>query len=622
MKRFVGLFFSRPTQEPKMTSQKNKKIKKAKRPVQTPVSHKHEYLGMALITVLCLLVFGRNITYDVFSIDIPKMIFNNPHIMTGLSWDNIWWAFTEPNLALYQPLLNIMHMMEGSLFGKWPGGFHVVTLLSHIACMCLFLWVMTRLLQNFAVAFAATLVMCIHPVQILVVSQIATRGEILQAFFMLLSVDAYRRYVQKSSSGAYVFSIAFMFVGMLFKQTIIMLPFALLLLDYWPLKRIDISFSEFKKTTQTALHLTLEKIPWLVLSFVGGCFAIFGKMQYDQISHHLSKLTPFSAVYFVVSGYARYIGHLLYPLRPSYFEVYSETQTISFFLISIAVLILISTVALVFLWKRPYLIVGWLWFIVFMLPVSGILRYMMESIALRYLYMPAMGLYLAVFMGLYELATRKKAAVETSEEQAVDTGESTWYWPAVGVLTTIVALLAFWLNGFFVNTETTAEQILKVTHNRSALAHNALAVLRMQQQRFEEAEEHYKLCVEIQPESYLFYYYYAGALYKFEKYQKVVDVMAPAVEALPEASEYLELYSLGLMATGRYSEARKHLEKALEIEPNTISLLQNLAYCLILQGNYEDAQPYLEKGLRIEPDNPALLQLQEMSRSVVEIPTK
>lgn len=626
--KHLNAFTSAQTQENMMTSPKKKKRKNIKKDVQAPASHKQEYLGMALITVLCLLVFGRNITFDVFSIDIPKMIFNNPHIMTGLSWDNIWWAFTEPNLALYQPLLNIMHMLEGSLFGNWPGGFHVVTLLCHIACMCLFLWVMTRLTNNFAAVFAAVLLMSIHPVQILVVSQIATRGEILQAFFMLLSIDAYRRYAQHTSSRAYYFSLFFMFTALFFKQTIIMLPFALLLLDFWPLKRIDVSFSDFRQTIRTATRLIFEKAPWFALSFLGGCFAIFGKMQYDQISHHLSKLTPFSAVYFVITGYARYVGHLLYPLRPSYFEVYSESQTVSFFLLSAAALLFLTIMALINLHKRPYLIVGWFWFIGFLLPVSGILRYMMESIALRYMYVPAMGLYLAVFIGIHEFASRKNTVGGTEVEAKREAGEedidnrlTRWYWPTVSVLTVVVAVLAFWQNGFFTNTETTAEHILKVTNNRSALAHNALAVLRMHQQRFAEAEEHYRSCVEIQPESYLFHYYYGGALYKFEKYQEMVEVLEPAIEAVPDAPEFLELYGLGLMATGRYSEARRHLEKALELEPDQISLLQNLAYCLILQGNYNEAQPYLEKGLLIEPENPSLLQLKEMATSVVSSPS-
>ncbi len=608
----------------RMAKKKYKKTKQTAAPV-TP--RKHLFLGMGLVSMLCLLVFGRNITFDVFSIDIPKMIFNNPHIMTGFSRENIWWAFTEPNLALYQPFPNLLYMAESYLFGNWPGGFHVMTLLWHIACMCLFLWVMARLLNNFAVALAATLLMAVHPVQILVVSQIATRGEIMQGFFMLLSIDAYRRYVQQGSRRAYMLSVFFMFLGLFNKQTIMMLPVVLLLLDYWPLNRIEISFRNYRNTLQTGIRLILEKAPWFALSILGGCFAIYGKMQYDQIRYHLSKLTPFDAVYFVITGYARYVGHLLYPLRPSYFEVYSEDQTLGFFLVCTAALVFIFAVTFYYIKKRPYLIVGWFWFIAFMLPVSGVLRYMMESIALRYMYMPAMGLYIAVLMGLHEFATRKAVEVNTESGESVPDSRATplWYWASVGTVTVILAALTFWQNGFFANTETTALQLERITGDRSALGNNALATLRMQQGRYEEAEKHFRRCVEIQPKSYVFRYYYGGALFQYGRYKEVVDVMAPAVIAVPDASEYLELYGLGLMATGRLKEAEAQFRKCFELEPDVVSVLQNLAYCLILQQKNEEALEHITHLLRLDPNNESAKQLKQMAENtgkVMEIPER
>ncbi|HDP33987.1 MAG TPA: hypothetical protein ENN29_02635, partial [Candidatus Hydrogenedentes bacterium] len=315
---------------------------------------RREYQVMALVALLCVVTFGHNITFTFIPVDLPQMIFENEHIMTGPTWENIKWAFTEPNLALYQPLPNLTFMIDSQLFGYWPGGYHSVTLLWHIACTWLFFWVMLRLVKNFPVVWVATLLMAVHPVQLSVVSTTGSRNEVMQAVFMLLSVDAYRRYATEQSRRAYWCSVLFMGLGLLCKQIIVMLPVVLLLLDYWPLRRIEISFRRLGATCRAAVNLAVEKAPFFALSFMGAFLAFYGKMQYDQIRYHVMRLTIPDAIYFVITGYARYLGHLAAPYRLSYFEAYAEQQYLWLFLASVATLTVISVVSLVLLWKRPY----------------------------------------------------------------------------------------------------------------------------------------------------------------------------------------------------------------------------------------------------------------------------
>ena len=280
-------------------------------------------------------------------------------------------------------------------------------------------------------------------------------------------------------------------------------------------------------------------------------------------------------------------------------------------------------VVFLYMWKRPYLIVGWLWFICFLFPVSGVVRYMMESIALRYMYIPPMGLYLAVFTGISEFIRRRKPSTEMlrpEEEEAALTKKLRWYWTSVGIVTVVMAMLTFWENGLFRNTEAIALQTQKITGDRNAMCHDLLAVLKLRQGDLDEAEEHFKRCVEIQPENALFRYHYGGALYQLGKYEEVVNVMEPAIKAVPDAPEYLELYSLGLMATGNYPTAEEYLKKALAIEPETVSILQNLAYCLVLQGKGKEAKAHIEKALQLDPENQGLRQLQEMANQTDYIP--
>ncbi|MCK5862953.1 MAG: tetratricopeptide repeat protein [Candidatus Hydrogenedentes bacterium] len=578
----------------------------------------YEYRGMAVIAALCFIVFGYNITFSHFQFDVPQMIFENPHINTGLSWENIQWVFTTPNLALYQPLPDLTFMLESQFFGNWSGGYNTMTLLWHIACMCLFLRVMTRLTHNFTVIFAATLLLAVHPVQTLIVSQMAPRNEIMQAFFMLLSIDAYRRYVEKGSYPAYAFSLVCMAVGLLCKQVIVILPVALLLLDYWPFKRIDLSFQDFRQTLRTAGKLILEKMPWFSVSLLGIFLAFYGKTQYDQINYHVSRLSLSDSIYAVITGYARYLGHLLYPVRVSYFETYGQIHYLWFFLLSAAVLLTITIGVFIGRKKYPYLIIGWCWFIAFLFPVSGVVPYMIEAISLRYLYIPAMGLAIAVSMGWYTISRPRKTEGET--EKLSKTGQEIMpsrYWVSIAIVTALLSVLAFWQNTFLRDTESIVQRMQELADGKNTMGHNALAIVRMKQKRYEEAEEHYRRCVELQPKTYIYRLYYGRLLNQAKKYQEQMDILAPAVEAFPDDPAYLELYGVGLLETGRVRQAEVCFRHGLRCVPDAPAMMQNLAYSLILQGKYSEAISFLENVLQVEPNNPTAQKMKQVAEKAL-----
>jgi len=556
-------------------------------------------MAMAFVTLLTFIVFGYNITFNYIIFDVPKVIFENPHIMSGLTPENIYWTFTTPNFGLYQPLPNLSFMIDSDLFGSWPGGFHTMTLVWHIVCMCLFFWVMLQLTGNFAAVFAATLLMSIHPVQILTVSQIATRHEIMETVFMLLSIEAYRRYVVHKSRRAYCFSLFFMCLGMLCKQIIFMLPILLLMLDYWPLDRVALSFRSPLETLRAVLRLMLEKTPYFVLSVIAVVLAIVGKSQFKLVEAGIKRLSLSESGYIAVTGYARYIGHLVYPIRIGYFTVAGEQPSFTFFMLSAFLFILLTTLALALLWKRPYIGVGWFWFVFYMLPASGVLRYGIESIALRYMYISAMGLYLAFCIGLYDFSVWLQQRISKKPKNT----PPIWYWMTIGALTITLFGLTFWQHGFFRDTENMAKRVLAITDDRSVFGHIMLGFIREDQRLYEEANFHFRKCIEIEPEYVLFRYYYADSLMRENRFQEAIDVATEALEKDPDHTDFLVLSGVAKMNLKRFEEAETDLRRAVEVEPDNTKALHNLSYTLALLGDFAQARELNKQVLLLEPDN-------------------
>ena len=330
-----------------------------------------DFVVMALLALLCIVVYGRCLAFESTLYDDPKIIFENPHVQAGLTWDSIRWAVLHPNLGLYMPLPTLTFMLDRELFGDWAGGYHGMTLAWHVLCVCLFYWVMRRLTGNFAAVLLASVLVAVHPVQAMTVNWVSARNEIMPAVFLLLSIDMYRRYCGmrnaefgmrnaeaegkkaegrriKAEGGSgkregerylgkagrndknvrnegtpggrktpgialgtgtaadspsspaasaplhpspfilhpflyFFLAVLFMLLGIFCKQGIVVLPAVLLLLDYWPLGRIDLSFRETGRTLRRAAVLVLEKLPFFAVSAVGAAFAVYGKREFGLI---------------------------------------------------------------------------------------------------------------------------------------------------------------------------------------------------------------------------------------------------------------------------------------------------------------------------------------------------
>ncbi len=321
--------------------------------------------------------------------DDQDYIFDNPHVVSGLEFKNILWAFQTGYAANWHPLTWISHMADCQVFGLVPGPQHIVNALLHAAnaaILFLALWRMTACLWRSA--FVAAL-FAFHPAHVESVAWIAERKDVLSTFFWLLAILAYQRYASGRSLGWYCMVAAFFSLGLMSKPMVVTLPAVLLLLDYWPLGRM--------KSLRDCGWLLLEKLPWVALSAVSSAITFLvqrngGAMSTLKGSPLLPRLEDaLLAVYF-------YIGKMLWPHDLMLPYVGAPAPGAAVMALACAGLLGLTAGA-VMLGRRAgmgYLPVGWFWFLGTLLPVIGIVRVGIQSAADRYTYIPSIGFFILV----------------------------------------------------------------------------------------------------------------------------------------------------------------------------------------------------------------------------------
>lgn len=594
---------------------------------------RRDFFVSTLLCLLCLLVFGRCVTFEHTLYDDPNIIFENEEVQKGLTLESIRWAFTTPNFGLYMALPTLTFMLDVDLFGDWDGGFHGHTLLWHLICVVSFYVVMRRLTGSFAPVVAASLLVAVHPVQSMTVNWISARNEIIPAVFLLWSIDFYRQgALQKDNATlkrqllCYSISVLFMLLGLLSKQGFVLLPAMLLLLDYWPLYRIRLQLDAPVDTLKRMVTLTLEKIPWFLLSFLGVALAFYGKKNFGAFADEKMQ-SPFANIGFACVSFFRYLYHLVYPEK--FMMAYTTLHwSPGWWMVTGAALLLISITALglLLLWRRPWLIVFWAWFVLFLLPVSGLVRYASESIALRYLYLPAMGIYLLLCFALYAMiqyvlpvkasgkslsSSGKKRARKEPGLEAEKKGRTEihpLFWAIVLVVTVACAAQAYRQSGFWKNGEILAQRALTVSEGMSAIAHNHLSVYKDRQGLSSQAFSHAKAAFELEPGRGAWRANYATALSRQERFAECLEVSRPLLKTQPEDVMPNHLVGMALTGLGRYEEAIPYLEKAISIESRYVPALYNLGICLEQLGRLEQALEQYEAALAEQPTHGLSLQ--------------
>ncbi len=490
------------------------------------------------LIALVWFVFGQTIKFPFVNFDDPEYVYEVPEINSGLSLHNVAWAFTHWPATNWFPLKNISLMLDFQFFGSNPGAFHLTNVVLHTATAVLLLLVLWRMTGRIWLTAFVAAIFAIHPLRAESVVWIEERKDVLSGLFFMLTLAAYLHYARKPSIARYVTMSILFAAGLLSKPMLVSTPFILLLLDYWPLDRNQRSEIRGQRSedggqrfeTETWLKLVVEKLPLFALSIGVAILTSRGIAPAHSAADQLPFLTRIGNAFV---SYLVYIWQIIWPANLGVFYPYPQNG-LPLWQPAVAAAILLVVTVLVFALRksRPYLIVGWLWYLSMLLPVIGLVQVNLQAHADRYTYLPQIGLYLMIAWGVADLSATWRYRTQT-----------------VGVAS-IVAIAALAVTAraqasYWRDSETLWNHTMAVTKD-NYFAHASLADLLMRRDRLAEAIAHSEEALRIRPGD-------------------------------ADAQNNL---GLALLQTGDVQRAAAHLEKALAIDPGHMNAEVNLAWIL------------------------------------------
>lgn len=558
---------------------------------------------LALVTLAC---YWPVTTHKFISLDDNLYIYDNPHVKPGLTWSGILWAFQSGHASNWHPVTWISHMVDCQLYGLNPAGHHLTNLLFHVVNTLLIFLLLQRMTGSVWRCASVAALFAWHPLHVESVAWASERKDDLSTFLFLLALWAYVRYVEKSvgkrqepgagsptpasehphlgslstpdplpstrhASRYYLLSLVLFVLGLMSKPMVVTLPFVLLLIDFWPLQRLQfpaLRSSWFKlrgsgfevptaaRTPQssTLWPLVREKLPFFALALAASVVTYLVQQAGGAVSS-LELVSFPSRIANALVVYVRYLSLTVWPAHLA--VIYPYFRHLSPASVAAAALLLLglSSVFLLRARRQPFLIVGWLWWLGTLVPTIGLVQVGAQSMADRYMYIPSIGLCLLVVWGVDALLRS---------------------WPYKRLLLSAVGTLA--LAG-------------------------CLACTWCQLKCWQDSERLYRQAIAATKDNCFAYDWLGGVLEEAGKSEEALACYTEAVRLKPNYPE--GQYDLGstLLKRGRLEEAVRHLTAALKHNPVFAQAHINLGKALLEQGKVAEAADHLSKAVRLTPDD-------------------
>jgi len=579
----------------------------------------------AVLAGITWLVFGQTVAHQFVTYDDPQYVYENAKIAAGLSPESVLWAFTHTVGGNWHPLTVISHMLDCQLYGLQPAGHHFTNVLLHTIAVILLFFVLRRMTGTVWQSALVAALFAIHPLHVESVAWISERKDLLSAVFFMLTLGAYIRYVHKRSFTSYILLLLVFALGLMSKPMLVTVPFVLLLLDYWPLKRFEpeapVKHGQKRRVEgrESTRQILFEKIPLLFLSF-GSCAAtLFAQRHFIDPIGHLSLMSRFSnaAVATVI-----YLRQLVWPFGLSVFYPHPR-QSLSILQVSAAALFLIAISAGAFMCRRrhPYFLTGWFWFLGMLVPVSGIVQVGEQAHADRYMYLPQIGLYILVIWFVADTVSswrHQRILLATAMASSLSllmfpAWKQTSYWRDGRTL---------WMHALAVDPQNDTAHISlcdldlrenrlddAILHARTALeirpdsadAHSRLGVALSAIGQNEEASIHFQKALETHQIRPRVHYNIATLLLNSGHLDEAIAEFQKELQIQPGFVEAHNNLGIALTSKGEFDEALAHFQKALELDPHLRKVHHNIAMILLRQGQLDQAVAYLQKELQVNP---------------------
>jgi len=518
---------------------------------------------------------------------------DNPHLRGGLTWENVRWAFSanlaevSPNADYWIPATLVSHLLLVQLFGMHPAAHHAANVVLHAVNTVLLFLLLRRMTGALWRSALVAALFAVHPLHVESVAWVVERKDVLSTLFLMLTIRAYLWYVERSNPWRYLLVVLAFACGLMAKPMLVTLPGILLLLDYWPLGRLAPGHFRTWSGSDAVWRLVWEKLPLFALA-AADALITYLTTQARGVVLPLETVSLPTRMENVLLAYVRYIGKMFWPHNLAAFYPYPGSPPPLWSVAGAAVVMGgITMLVLVAGRRRPYLPVGWLWYVGSLVPVIGLVQAGEQAMADRYTYVPLIGLFVMIAWGVPDLTAgcrRQKKLLATA---------------AAGTLAALAA--ATWVQaGYWRSSATLFEHALQVT-TENYMAHDGLASDLAGRGRLVEAERHYREALRIKPDFAEAHNNLGVLLARQRKFDEAVAHFSQALRLRPALVRVHNNLGLALAQQGRPAEAMVQFAEAIRLIPDFAEAHNNLGLVLAQQGRLDEAIMHFSQAVRINP---------------------
>ena len=561
-----------------------------------------------LLFLATFAVYSQVRHFDFVNFDDPEYVTDNNHVRTGLTWDGVAWALTSTGAENWFPLTRISHLVDYQLFGMRSGWHHLTNLLLHAFATLLLFAALKRMTGAvWRSAFVAFL-FALHPLHVESVAWIAERKDVLCGFFWCLTLWCYARYAQRPGAVRYLLVLLAFCCALMAKPMAVTLPFVLLLLDVWPLRRAN------------RLAILWEKLPLIALAASVSVVTYIAQQQ-GRAVQSLRAVPVGERVANALTTYVAYIGRMLWPMRLSVFYPYSHKLPLWHVVAAFAILACITAMVLRWFRTYPYLPVGWFWYLGTLVPVIGLVQVGGQSSADRYTYLPTVGLAIMVSWAAADFLDRVPRArnAVAASALAVCSACIVLTWIQLGHWANTELLFRHALDvttGNYIAHNNLADHYLSKLRNDEARtevmetlriqpnyadAHVNLATILRREAKTEDAELEYRLALTIDPRNVEGHSGYGTLLYHQGRANEALGEFRKAVQLRPESADGHFVLGRMLASMGRTDQAGAEFVEALRLRPDHADAHHSLGVALLGRGRLNEALAEFTAEARLKP---------------------
>jgi tetratricopeptide (TPR) repeat protein len=549
------------------------------------------------LAAITFAVFGQTLGYDFVNYDDNYHVYDNPAVISGLTLKSISWAFTFNHSDYWHPLDFLSHMLDCQLYGLAPAGHHLTNVLLH-ATVAILLFLVLREMTGalWRSAFVAA-VFAIHPLRVESVAWVSERKDMLHGVFFMLTIGAYVRYVRRPWSFARYGLVVLLFaLGLMSKPTLMTLPFVLLLLDYWPLKRFaPLAAAGDASRTNSAgwrsyrpvfIRMVAEKLPLFMLAAASCVQAAIGNIPAFEASKSLPRALQISNA---LVSYVAYIWQMVCPVKLAVVYPFPvEGLPLGEVVGAVILLVFISAVLFILRQRHPCYLVGWLWYLGMLTPMIGFIQAGSIARADRYTYLPQIGLYLLLTWAAADLCAgwRHRRVM------------------LAGCATVILVALIFCARAqtsYWRDSESLWTHALACTSGHST-AHNNLGDALDKKGRFDEAISQFQEAIRLKQNYAEAYNNLGTALDKKGRLDEAISQFQEAIRFKPDYTEAYNNLGTALARNGRLDEAISQFQEAIRLKPEYADACYNLGIALDGKGRFDEAISQFQEAIRLRPD--------------------